>query len=302
MRIPENQPNLLIYLHIPKTGGSTMKHIIGRQYSKQSVFWFSNDRPELVSEFEALDEKKRAELRCLEGHFPFGIHEEFSRASTYMAILRDPVARFISEFGQLQRVSRSGGWRPPADRLKSLDDFLSYRVETNAMDVQTRFISGYMPPPGSQPPFEPLPVDALARAKDHLEKHFLVTGITERFDESLLLMKRRLGWQRHIFYARKNAAPQPVSYSNIPTELLERITEHTQIDAELVRFAGELLEKAIRAEGEGFQEELRKLHRVNHMLFMLSNTWKRILPLTLRTAPGIRHISALGHKLLDRPR
>ena len=70
------------------------------------------------------------------------------------------------------------------------------------------------------------------------------------------------------------------------------------MDAELVRFAGKLLDEAIRAEGEGFQQELRKLHGDNHTLFMLSNAWKRLLPRTLRNAPGIRHIGALGHKLL----
>ena len=299
MRSQIDQPNLLIFLHIPKNAGTTLVHVIRRQYPKQTVFWFSYDRPELISEFESMDEKERGELLCLGGHIPFGIHEEFKDIpATYITMLRDPVARFISEYGQLRRVSRSGSWKPPQERLKSLGDYLDYRIETNAMDVQTRFISGYMPPPGTQPPFEPLPEDALVRAKDNLKKHFLVTGITQRFDESLLLMKRRLDWKSHIFYARQNTAPQVASYSDIPTELLERIIEHTRIDSELVCFAEELLDEAIAAEGDAFQEELRKLHRVNHTLFTLSNTWKRVIPPTFRNAPGIRHVRALGYKLL----
>ena len=299
MRSQTDRPNLLIFLHIPKNAGTTLVHVIRRQYPKQTVFWFSYDRPELISEFEAMDEKERGELLCLGGHIPFGIHEEFKDIpATYITMLRDPVARFISEYGQLLRVPRIGSWKPPEERLESLGDFLDYRIETNAMDVQTRFISGYMPPPGALPPFEPLPEDALVRAKDNLRKNFLVTGITQRFDESLLLMKRRLDWKSHIFYARQNTAPQVASYSDIPTELLERIIEHTRIDSELVCFAEGLLDEAIAAEGDAFQEELGKLHRVNHMLFTLSNTWKRVIPSTFRNAPGIRHARALGYKLL----
>lgn len=304
IRSQTDQPNLLIFLHIPKNAGTTLVHVIRRQYPKQSVFWFSYDRPELVAKFEKMDEKERGELLCLGGHIPFGIHEEFKDIPvTYITMLRDPVARFISEYGQLSRVLqsgnwRSGSWRPPIERLKSLGDYLDYRIETNAMEVQTRFIGGYALPPGTQRQFEPLPEDALQRAKDNLRKHFLVTGITQRFDESLLLMKRRLGWKSHIFYARQNTAPQVASYSDIPTELLERIIEHTRIDAELVCFAEELLDEAIAAEGDDFQKELGKLHRVNHTLFTLSNTWKRFIPPKFQNAPGIRHVRALGYKLL----
>ena len=293
-----DQSSLLTFLHIPKNGGSTLNHIIGRQYPWQTVFWFSYDRPELVSQFEAMDEKQWAELRCLGGHFPFGIHEECPRTASYITMLRDPVARFISEYGHLQRGERSGRWWPPRDRLKSLADFLDYRIETNGMDVQTRFISGNMPAPGAEPPLDPLPVDALERAKENLKKHFIVVGLTDRFDESLLLMKDRLDWQSRIFYSRKNTAPQPTSYADIPADVLDRITEHTQIDAELVRFAGELLDEAISEEGEAFQKDLRKLQRVNHTLFMLKSTLNRVFPPAVRNAPGIRHVSALGHKLL----
>ena len=296
---PADRRDLLIFVHLPKTGGTTMEHLIRRQYPEQAVRWISYDRPELLSEFQALDAKQKAELRCLMGHVPFGVDAQLSGNPVYITMLREPVARFISEYGQVRRVTRTGAWRPPVDQVKSmaLDDFLNYRIENNAMDVQTRFISGYIPPAGTQPPFEPLPGDALERAKINLRKHFVVTGLMERFDESLLLMKRRLGWKKHLFYARRNTAPRPSSGGDVPPETLKRIVEHTRLDAELVRFGAELLEEAVRAEGEAFQKEVRKLRRMNHTIFLLTNSWKRS-PQWVQNAPGLRQARALGRRLL----
>jgi len=296
---PAERRDVLVFVHVPKTGGMTLDHLIRRQYPEKAVLWISYDRPELLSEFQALDAKQKAELRCLLGHVPFGIDAQLSGNPVYITMLREPVARFISEYGQVRRVTRTGAWRPPVDQVKSmtLDDFLNYRIENNAMDVQTRFISGYLPPAGMQPPFEPLPGDALERAKDNLRKHFVAVGLMERFDESLLLMKRRLGWNKHLFYARRNTAPRPSSGGDVPPETLKRIVEHTRLDAELVRFGAELLEEAVRAEGEAFQKEVRKLRQVNHTIFLLTSTWKRSRQ-WVRNAPGMRQVRALKHRLL----
>ena len=291
--------DVLIFLHIPKAGGTTLEHLIRRQYPAESVLWISFDRPELLSRFQALDEESRSNLRCLMGHVPFGIDSQLPGHPVYITILRDPVARFISEYGQVQRVKRHGAWRPPVDMLESmtLEDFLDYRIENNSLNAQTRFIGGFVPPSGSKPPFDPLPPDALETAKFNLENRFAVVGITDRFDESLLLMKKRLGWKRHLFYARQNTAPRPISTSNIAPETLRRIEEHTRLDAELVTLAGELLTDAIRREGNDFQDEVRTLRRVNHSIYLLSRTWKRS-PKWFRDAPGLRHVRALGHRLL----
>ncbi|MDH3602548.1 MAG: sulfotransferase family 2 domain-containing protein [Candidatus Tectomicrobia bacterium] len=296
---PADRHEVLIFVHVPKTGGMTLDHMIRRQYPDQALHWISYDRPELLSEFQALDAKKKGEIRGLLGHVPFGIDAQLSGNPVYITMLRDPVTRFISEYHQVRRMTRPGAWRPPVDQVKSmtLDDFLNYRIENNTMDVQTAFIGGYIPPAGTQPPFEPLPENALQRAKDNLRNHFVVVGLTERFDESLLLMKRRLGWNKHLFYARRNVVLRSASDRDVPPETLERIVEHTRLDAELVRFSAALLDEAVREEGEAFQIELRKLRWVNHAVFLLTNTWKRS-PLWVRNAPGLRHVRTVVHNVL----
>ena len=38
MRSQTDQPNLLVFLHIPKNAGTTLVHVIKRQYPKQAFF------------------------------------------------------------------------------------------------------------------------------------------------------------------------------------------------------------------------------------------------------------------------
>ena len=55
------------------------------------------------------------------------------------------------------------------------------------------------------PPFGELPQEALDLAVDRLGE-FSVVGLTERFDESAVLLTRALGWRRMV-YTRENVTP-----------------------------------------------------------------------------------------------
>lgn len=289
----------LVFIHIPKTGGLTMEGLISRQYPKKSTFWLSLQRPELVSEFAAMPKEDRAKLECLMGHIPFGYCKHLPRPATHATLLRDPVARFISEYRHLVRFPRPGAWLPPPAALETLNDYLDYRIQTNATNIQTRLISGHFPEFGEMPPFEPLPDTALEEAKQNLREQFAVVGVTERFDETLLLLKHRMGWTKRVYYARRNAAPTKFSIQNLDPALVERIREHYKEDAELVKYGEELLNAAIEREGAGFADELAALKRVNHRIFLVFEGWKSTPLWKLRDVPGIRQLRHLIGRFLS---
>lgn len=290
--------DVVVYLHIPKTGGSTLVDIMRRQYPPGATRWFSYQRPEQVAAFEALSETEIEGIQLLAGHFPFGIHRRLPGKATYVTMLRDPVGRFISEYKQVKRKHWQGDWHPPSERLRSLDDFLDYRIETNATDVQTRFLSGCFPPPGSKPPFDPLPGDALERAKQNIEDHFSMVGVMERFDESLLLMKRQLGWPHRVSYVRQNTAPQSTSPRDMSTKLLERISESSSSDVALVEFATERMNRLIGAEESRFFDDLERLRRKNANLERIAGLWNRAVPARLRNGAGGRLARRVGRTIM----
>src|SRR4051812_5972736 len=97
-----NRPAHLIFLHIPKTAGSTLTTIMHRQYSADEIYDIYEVRksPQLM----ALPEEQRAKIKLLKGHIPFGLHAFLPNGKAeYFTILREPVDRVLSHYYHFAR-------------------------------------------------------------------------------------------------------------------------------------------------------------------------------------------------------
>jgi len=293
------QPLPLVFFHIPKAGGSTLKEIIFRQYPRGTAAWISFQRPEMVQEFLSKTSAERARMQCLMGHIPYGFHNEFPKPAFLFTMLRDPVKRFLSEYRYMLSFDRDGAWRPPDDAMASLEAFLDYRIQNNAIEVQTSMISGYFPGVGVFPPFDPLPDDALDLAKANIRDNFGLVGVTDRFDETMLLLKKQLGWRRGVHYARRNTTSHESAARIVNSSLMERIRQHTSNDAALVAYANEFLDQAIAQQEPSFADELEALKRRNHCIYLMTEPLKggarRVLGL-----PGMRRVGTIAEKIARR--
>jgi hypothetical protein len=122
---------------------------------------------------------------------------------------------------------------------------------------QTRAIAGDI-----STPFGGCSDEMLATAKAHLEERFTVVGLTERFDESLLLMGRAFGWSR-LYYVAANVAPSAEKVPPSP-EAIELIRAANRLDVDLYAWATERLERAI-ADDPAFGAELERFRRRNRL-------------------------------------
>ena len=126
---------------------------------------------------------------------------------------------------------------------------------------------------------------------------------SERLSGKLeLKMKRnRLGWKKHLYYARRNAAPvSSPGKKQIPPELAERIAEHSYADAELVRFVRDLLAQEIEVQGAQFRRQVEKMHRVNHRIFLVHSRWTRSPLRKVRNLPVIGRAYRLARRAIER--
>jgi hypothetical protein len=280
---PPTTDRALLCLHIPKTAGSTLGNVVTYQYAPagptaktdpgpdvplyDGTYWppfdmygtyyppfdYDGADGERLSRARHVMTTRRDQIRVVMGHFPFGIHELLPGPSTYMTVLRDPVDRVVSLYYHTLKYSNN----PLHERLVTegigLREFVTSISCKEADNDQTRRLSGL------SPEFGRCSAEMLEVAKDNLRTSFSLVGITERFDETLILSKRVLGWQRDVHYwpslVNKSRPPR----ESLPSDIVDVIAEYNALDAQLYEFAAQLLDDLIRDQGAGFASELGAL-------------------------------------------
>ncbi len=219
---------ILIHLHMPKTAGTTLKYIIGKNINRNCNFHVYKDAPERDAILKELSKKNVA---CIQGHFPFGVHHYFSTPSTYITMLREPVERIISEYYFIRSI-------PTHDQHEKVSNMSleEYHKQNDHMNLQTRLLSGYLGSPLTNPHLE--------QAKKNIETYFSVVGITEMFNESLYLMKKRFGWQ-NTFFRKQNMTKNKPQVEHLSPRIIASIKENNQLDMELYRLSKQKLMKQL---------------------------------------------------------
>jgi hypothetical protein len=212
----ENMSQNLIFLHLPKNGGNTLHLILERFYPKRNTFTIrviDNTRLN-VDEFIALPEEKRDQIRLLKGHMNFGLHEYLEGESKYITFLRKPQDRVVSYYRYVIRRPQHRLYKEVKGGNMSLYDFVTKVDQPDVHNAQIRFISGIRDR-------EEL---MLEKALENIDKHFAFVGQTERYHESLVMMKRIFNWETP-FYILKNKSRNKIPALNVKERTLETINE-----------------------------------------------------------------------------
>jgi hypothetical protein len=275
----------LIFLHIHKTAGTSLKHLLTRLYPRDTTLLMDQRYFRLqdaLDELAGLEPAGLERIDCLIGHVAYGVHRLLPRPPAYITMLREPVARTLSHYQFLRTVPAPfitrildektqltpyerrfrDHLRPDDTPANSLAAFLDMSRESESLNLQTRMIGGFVPSDRFVPPYPPLPPNALEVAKANLRNHIAAFGLVERFDESLMLMKSQLGW-RTIHYLRENVTRGPARRSAADRSLLQAIERDCGLDLELYEFARHLLEERLREAREITSAALQDYRRGN---------------------------------------
>ncbi len=262
----------VIYLHIPKTGGTTVHAICEHQYSP-AEYCYLDHQPDIYT----MSEAERMAIRFLRGSFWFGIHEQVSSPFTYITLLRDPVKRVVSLYDYTRQIAEHN--MHPVTTQYTLPEIYARKLHKEALDNgQTRRISGVW----DQVPHGKIDEEIFSLAKQNLIDHFSVVGVTERFNETLLLIQELTGW-RSITYVKQNTARDVQAKKTVLTAAeKEQIASYNHWDQQLYHFASELLDTAVAQRGEPFQKRLASFETQN--IFSWHNIyWGVIRKVSVRT-------------------
>lgn len=224
----------LVFLHIPKTAGTTLNRIIEWQYNPLSIFTMDPYRIRAtVERLQTLPEQRRRRLQVVRGHLYYGVHEFLPQGATYITMLRGPVARFLSSYYFIQRRPLHPMHRKVTTERVGIEDFI--RLTPHRQNLQCSLISGIKNDGKSDGR------EMLEKAKEHLVASFSVVGICERFEESLVLIAQTFGWEIPFYENRKVAKTRP----KVLSEEIDLIREHNQLDLELYEFGMNLFQEKL---------------------------------------------------------
>jgi hypothetical protein len=267
----------IIFLHIPKAAGSTLNTIIDRQYGKESIFSIygferSEREAKSIEQFKALPEMRRSKVKLLRGHIGFGLHEYLPQPSTYITLLRDPIDRVISLYRYILRRPEHPLYNPIKTNNLSLEEFVSSGIAPIAYNGQTKIIAGVKKASTEYGDFSSTLLEV---AKKNIQEHFAVVGLTEKFDESLILLQKILGWKL-VYYRKKNVAEKQQTNKAIPSATT-LIQKYNELDMELYDFAQKHLETQINAYGDSLMRDINTFKFLNQQYGQISSASRSLL-------------------------
>jgi hypothetical protein len=264
----------VIFLHIPKTAGTTLLEILDRQYPPEAVFSIGAIAQESIAQFEMMDEEERSKIRLLRGHMGYGLHEFLPGPVQYFTILRDPVARVISHYNFIRRTPDHYLYDRVIGGNLSLHALLQENYALMLNDAQVRLISGVW----GDVPFGEVTLEMLETAKKNLAQSFPVVGLTEQFDKTVLLLKETFNWPGDIAYHKRNVTREGMTVDTLPAETIKLIRRVNRQDQALYDFGRKLFKKQCARRGPGFDLRVRNFQRINKY----GRPWQRLRSFSVR--------------------
>lgn len=283
-------PDILIHLHIPKTGGTSLNSMVQHGFRNNEVTdcVIEGDEPhnglglvpyEYCQQRLALyrpDELRR--IRYVTGHLPMGLHRAFDRPAKYFTVIRHPVERVISHF--FFRIQEKVPYLKNG-RLLTFEEYVESRNDVFLCDYQVRVVSGCpefdaeRPAQGMQTPGAPVQSPHLEEAKRNIEDHFLTAAPLENMLELALLLRRVYEWpMRRLLTEYKAPTRQRPRRDDVSPRLIKIIEDCNSHDMALYEWVGNRFASQCRL----FEPELSRDERIFGKVSRALNAAGQVLP------------------------
>jgi hypothetical protein len=206
------------------------------------------------------------------GHMTFGLHEVVPRPAAYVTLLREPLKLIASQYHHVRR-HEGHLLHEEAQAYPDLASYVRSGISLEMDNSQTRAFAG-----DTTTPFGGCTPEMLERAKSNLSESFAVVGLTERFDDSLVLMQRAFGWGA-LRYVSVNIDPNRARRDPLSEDDLAMVRTQNALDLALYAWGAERFERTL-ASWPGFEEARAQFLRDNERY----QPWGRLMQWPRSTA------------------
>lgn len=251
----------LVFVHVPKTAGTTLQSIISRLYKPHEILaeYPTESLSRLEQRFKAFSTEQQVAIKVILGHFPYGSCNWSENRPTYVTVLREPIDRLISHYHFVKRAPDHYLHQAVNVQDMSLEEYVASGISLEMDNGQTRMICG---PAAMKIPFGQCTADMLAEAKYNLRNKITVVGLTEDFDRTVILMGHIFGWNWPFYIARNRTRNRP-QRTEIAPETIRIMEKQNRFDIALYNYARELFDARVRAEGPSFEREVLRFKQAN---------------------------------------
>ena len=225
LRVGEYAGPRIVFLHLPRTGGTALVKDIFFAHFPRSRWCHVNYAPDMKPLSGAHDPLawpawRRKRVGFLAGHMPFGLARHFPGRSEYITLVRDPISRTVSDYHFCRKNPSNPAYE--AATALSLQEFVA-RGYGSSRNCYARWLS-----------------NAAFGAKFHNQNEMLrealrnlsqfsFIGITESFDLSVTRLCERYGLDPHASSEVNRNAATPEA-GTLTTGELEVLRESTALD------------------------------------------------------------------------
>ena len=257
--VDKNKFETVIFHHIPKTAGTTFYSIIESQFPKEAIYTINGNQLEhekSIESFKNLNPHELSKVKILKGHNVFGLDKYFPQPCTYFAIIRKPELRFISSYYSMLRGKQS-----LPERIEFINNKPPLEEYINQGDLYFGHNSMCKIIINRQEKDLIITNEIYNSILQKLEDNFSVIGLTESFDETIVLANKEFNWNIN-FYQRKNEAGN-YNKEALDKKYIKLYKEKNPYDVKLYEFLETKFNNKINDYGSHFKKDLSKFQKQN---------------------------------------